>query len=523
MNARLKNFTIFSLIGLVLTLSTAANAQIRAYRVTDRQVQTLLDRIETRSNAFRNEIDRSLDRSNIDGTDREDSINNLIANYETATDSLRNNFSSRQSTSEDVQEVLNRAVFVNAFMRNNRVSLLAQNQWTLLRTDLNTLGGYYRVSSNWNAPVISPTVGQNVYNVSDTQLRDLLTRIETTTNTLQRQIDRRLDRSPVDGTNREDSINAMIAKFETATDTLRSNFTSRRSTTADVQEVLNRAVGVNNFVRNNRLPTSAQNSWNQIRADLDTLAGYYRVASNWNTTVVPEPQFGGFDARLTGTYRLNKAQSDDLTTVIDRAIVNANYNENQQERLRRTLERRLLSPETLSIEKRGQQVMLSSANASRVTLDADGVARSETSANGRTVRTSVTATNRDVTINYEGDRTNDYYVSFMPTNNGQLRVTRRVYLENQNDQVTVMSVYDKTGQSPQWNITADIPPNTGDQPVAGGFIIPNNTGIVATLDTPLSTKVSQNGDRFSMTVTSPSQYRGAVIEGRVVADKSGVV
>ncbi len=56
-----------------------------------------------------------------------------------------------------------------------------------------------------------------------------------------------------------------------------------------------------------------------------------------------------------------------------------------------------------------------------------------------------------------------------------------------------------------------------------GFIVPNNTSMVATLDTPISTRTANDGDRFSMTVTSPSQYNGAVIEGNVVGQKSGVV
>ena len=51
----------------------------------------------------------------------------------------------------------------------------------------------------------------------------------------------------------------------------------------------------------------------------------------------------------------------------------------------------------------------------------------------------------------------------------------------------------------------------------------NNTAIVAALDSPLSTKTAADGDRFSMTVTSPSQYTGAVIEGNVVGQKSGVI
>jgi hypothetical protein len=243
------------------------------------------------------------------------------------------------------------------------------------------------------------------------------------------------------------------------------------------------------------------------------------VSWDWNNNVIPPSQLGSFDNRLTGTYRLNTGLSDNVTTVVERATLNANAN--QRDRMRRTLERRLQAPESLTLEKRGQQVTMSSPNGQPVTLDADGVKRTETSPNGRTVSTSITGTNRDLTINYEGDRMNDYFVTFTPANNGQLRVTRRVYLENQNDTVTATSVYDKISPTPSWN-TAGYPVNTGNDPV-NGFLIPNNTRLVARLDNPLSTRAYQDGDRFTMTVNSPGQYRDAVIEGRIIGEKSGVL
>jgi hypothetical protein len=56
------------------------------------------------------------------------------------------------------------------------------------------------------------------------------------------------------------------------------------------------------------------------------------------------------------------------------------------------------------------------------------------------------------------------------------------------------------------------------------FVIPNNTRLLAVLSTPISTKASQNKDRFTMEVTSPSEFNGAIIEGRVTkAERSGQV
>ncbi len=490
---------------------------------SDTQVKNLITRIESRTNNFKRQISRILDNSNIDGTNREDSINTMVSYFESATNRLKNNFSSRRSTTNDVQEVLNRAVAINTFVSNNRLSNPAENSWSQITTDLNTLAGYYRVSTNWNAPVLPQ---QNVYIGSDTQIRNLFASIESRTNLFKQQISRNLNNSNIDGTYREDSINTMVANFESATNRLRNNFSSRRSTTDDVQDVLNRAVPINSFVANNRLSNAAEASWNQIRTDLNTLAGYYRVSSNWNTTVITPGggQWGGgygnFDSRLTGTYRLNVGQSDNVTTMVDRAIVNAQYQTNTRDRMRTNLERRLRSPETLTFEKRGQTITMSSANGQTVTLEADGVSRTETSPNGRSVTTTVVANNRELTITYDGDRTNDFYITFTPASNGQLRVTRRVYLENNAETITVSSVYDKTSQTPDWN-TVGGPVYTGG--ATGGFIIPNNTGMTATLDTPLSTRTVRDGERFSMTVNSPSQYNGAIIEGTVDGQRSGVV
>lgn len=509
-----KKFTILSLVALMLTMGISASAQIRAYRVTDREVQTLLDRIETRSNTFRAAVDRVLDRSNIDGTNREDSLNALIANYETATDRLRDNFRDRRSTVADAQDVLNRAARVDQFVRNNRLGAQAESNWSLLRTDLDTLANYYRIQSNWDMTV--PTTGG--WNATDAQIRTLLARLSTRGTTFQRNYERW---ERVGGRGQYGDISQSIIDFQRGVNDLRLNY--RNSDTSDANDILQAAASINRFVVDNRTNTSVTNSWNLVRTDLNTLANYYRVSWNWDGGISsPGTPIGSFDSRITGTYRLNVGQSDNITTTVDRAILNANYNANQRDRVQRNLERRLQSPDMLMIDKRGRQVTLASGNAPSVILTADGVSRSETNANGRTVRTSVTATNSDLTINYEGDRMNDYYVSFMPMNTGQLRVTRRVYLENQSEQVTVTSVYDKRSQSVDWNNTGKVyPPVTGG--TTGGFYIPNNTGIVATLNTPISTRTARDGDVFSMTVTSPSQYRDAVISGTVVGERSGVV
>ncbi len=504
------------MVAIISTFS-ATQAQSRAYTGTDRQLQTLLQRIETQTDAFSREIDRSLDRSSLDGTTREDTISSMVSNFEQATDMLRNNFTTRRSSASDVQEVLIRAVSINTFMQNNRVTTLAQRQWTQLRNELNLLASSYRVTSNWNA--VNYNYGnQTGRTVSDAQITTLIRRIKTRSNSFRLSVGR-LNRGYMRDTAAE--ISRRLSTFDVALDDLNRSLNQRNYGNSSIQNVLEPASSINGVLSSNRTNNDVTNKWNLLRSDLTTLAGYYRVSWTGDTIITPGDQWGqnnSFDARLTGTYRLNTAQSDNIATVVDRAINAANYQSNQRDRMRRNLERRLLSPATMSFQKNGQQVTMASANAAAIMLTADGRNQTETSPNGRTVTTNVTATNRDLTISYEGDRMNDYNVVFTPVGNQQLRVTRRIYLENQSQTVTATSVYDKTSQTPDWNTVGNTNGTTSD-----GFAVPNNTRMTATLNTALSTRTIRDRDQFSMTVTSPSQFYGAVITGTVNGDRSGMV
>jgi hypothetical protein len=195
----------------------------------------------------------------------------------------------------------------------------------------------------------------------------------------------------------------------------------------------------------------------------------------------------------------------------------------------------------IAIQKNNREITIASDMAPQVTINADGVPRSETSPNGRTIRTTAATQGNGITINYEGDRMNDFYVSFMPAGRDQLRVVRRVYLENSNQTITVASVYDRTSPTADWSAIDSRGGNNGNNggyngnnnpnnnggyndPRSGNFIIPDGTRVIGVLDTSLSTKTSNNGDKFSMRVSSPSEYSGAVITGYISnADRSGRV
>ena len=501
------------------------NGQVRPYRVTDRQVLTILTRIETNTGIFKQQAANSLRRGS-SANRNQDTFNNYIADFETAVSNLNQNFDDRRSTSADVEDVLNRANDLNQFAQTAGFNQATQRTWTTIRNDLGTLANYYNVSWNPNSTGNQNTnpypnnTGTLPYRVSDSNVRTLLARLETRTDAYKREVNTALDRSVLNNTRSENQILTYISDFENATDELNRKFGSRNSVGADVEEVLNRAYYIDGFMRDYRLTTAAESQWRLVRTDLDTLSNYYNVSWNWNRQYSPP---GTFDTRLTGTYRLNVDQSDNVADIVDRSVSSYSANVNQQDRIRRNLERRLTSPDTLAIQKRGKQVTIVSSNSPQVTFDADGVARTETNQNGRSTKVTATTNYDGIALSYEGDRANDFYVNFNQLGNNQLRVVGCVYIENINDTITVASVYDKISETADLSVNGNT--NTGSTNTnINDFIIANNTPVTAVLRTPISTKASQNGDRFQMEVRSPSQYDGAIIEGRVAStERSGRV
>lgn len=149
----------FNLNGRVLSPTVVA-AQV-PYRVNDSQVQSLLNRIETKSDAFHKSLDNALDRSRFDNTKREDNINGFVEDFENLTDQLRKKFDDRTSLNTDVSDLLVRAARIDDFMKNNlRRNYAAQRDWRSLRTDLNQLSNYYSLAFNLdnrrNMPAYSP-------------------------------------------------------------------------------------------------------------------------------------------------------------------------------------------------------------------------------------------------------------------------------------------------------------------------------------------------------------------------------
>ena len=120
------------------------------YQLNDFQMRQLIDRLNTRSATFSRNLRNDLNRSSYNDRNSADEVRRQLSDFETALVQLRNRVNSRQSSSTDARNVLDRAAFLNTYISGRQLSYQTENNWSALRTDLEQLAGAYNIAWNWS-------------------------------------------------------------------------------------------------------------------------------------------------------------------------------------------------------------------------------------------------------------------------------------------------------------------------------------------------------------------------------------
>ena len=139
-------------------------------------------------------------------------------------------------------------------------------------------------------------------------VRDVVRRIQTRTDSLQRDVQNASDRNNYN----LNDLNRLILDFESANNQLDRRLSSGRANTEDARTVLDRAALIDNFFGSNRIGSGTQRDWQALRSDLDQLASYFNLSTNWGTGV-STGRYGDYN----NNYNLNDAQMRQLVQRLD--------------------------------------------------------------------------------------------------------------------------------------------------------------------------------------------------------------
>ena len=175
---------------------------------------------------------------------------------------------------------------------------------------------------------------------SQSEVERLIRDVEQSSKDFQRDFDNWLDRSPLDGQQREDRYNRQVKDLTNAISNLRSNFSRRNDwwlARSDMQRVLNTATVVNSVISNREVRGGLNRQWFGLRRNIDRLATAFNLPSVGSTFTGSYRDYSGLgnNARAcstTGTYRgyTNNGESEltiigDGTATIRSLITNEVY------------------------------------------------------------------------------------------------------------------------------------------------------------------------------------------------------
>jgi osmotically-inducible protein OsmY len=267
-----------------------------------------LARLETNTDRFSKSIDAALDRSRVNNSDLEDQANALVDELEFATDRLKDRADDNIVNKFDVNEVLRRAMYLDMFMLRHNFSSAAERDWRLVRSDLDRLARLFAVTWTW----VPGSIQNSALNKSWT--KQVIQRLEETTDQFRSSFDAGLDRSRVDGSSYEDFMNSVMAQFERSVDKLEDDAdSSRELNPTDIRLALNNAAAIDEFLGRYTLPARTRRDWARVKANLDDLAFINQVAWDWtnrsNVTPVarniPQAQGAGVGLSMMGNRPVN--------------------------------------------------------------------------------------------------------------------------------------------------------------------------------------------------------------------------
>jgi len=354
---------------------------------------------------------------------------------------------------------------------------------------------------------------------SDRQAQIILTRIRTDADSLARA----LDPVPASGRTapqRNGDLVVLVTDLQNASEHVTDHFGRRQVTRVDVEDLLRAGVRLNTAIPQRQVSTTASNAWTRLRSDLNDLATGYDIAWDWqNPQYTRDDARGGVYARLSGTYRLDTAASDNPQRAADRAL--ASLPAADRTRTNRQITNRLTPPDVLAIDRNGPRVTMASSRQPQMTFDVDGRDREE-QVYGRTITTHALFRGDALEVSTTGSDGQDFSVTFEPLSGGQsLQVTRRLYTTSLRQPVVVRSVYRRTSTVADWNVY-DVYAQDRGTGARGGTVVPAGRVLVATLDRPLDLRANAVNNRVTLTVHdgTRSEFDQATIDAYVADDSA---
>ncbi|MCB1022840.1 MAG: hypothetical protein KDB79_00520, partial [Acidobacteria bacterium] len=274
----------------------------------NQNLNSTISSLKSKSRQFEDVLDRELDRGRIDGTNREDQLNDLAKNFKKAVEKLDDEYDDTRSydrSRDEAQRVLalgsqlDRAISVSRLNRNSAVG----SYWNAIENDLRVLSQAFRVNydsrssrnngnNGWgnNRNQGGPIFGGNNRG-QNRNLRSTIVNLKNRTGQFENRVDREFKNNRNNRKNRNygggwfgsNNLENLTNRFNSAVKRLEREYDNRRdynSSSDEVRQVLNLGSQVDRELSRSAANYNLRNDWNRIEQDLRILAQAYNLRYN---------------------------------------------------------------------------------------------------------------------------------------------------------------------------------------------------------------------------------------------------
>src|SRR5688572_2441682 len=162
-------------------------------------------------------------------------------------------------------------------------------------------------------------------NISEEDLKNLLTRIDTDLQRFAKSADKAMDKSGFDGTPREDELNNHLKNFKKSAAALKNDH-SAPNAKSHFETVLHHGVAIENFLKRNPLD-GVQDDWTTLRADLGELAKGFNIT--WEQGHALGARIG--EADIKNLLQHIEDMADKFKLTLDAALDKSRFNNTSTE------------------------------------------------------------------------------------------------------------------------------------------------------------------------------------------------
>lgn len=241
-------------------------------RRNDKDVKTLIERINQERDRFEDQLDGKLKRSIIRGPGGEVNVERYLDDLQDNVGKLKERFTPQYSASAEVTTVLRQGSDIQRFMATQAPNFDGASEWNRLAASLGELAEIYGTTM----PILE---GQQARRMNDREVQKAADDVAKSADRFKKDLDSALKADKaVDKVARETAV-AEADGLKEAAKTLASLVGDGRPASGELKALLDRATRIRAASSGRAISPAAQTAWRSVETGLDTVAMGFGVSA----------------------------------------------------------------------------------------------------------------------------------------------------------------------------------------------------------------------------------------------------